>query len=301
MNEMSNSLLEKIYGEITSLKDELSSLKLELNTLKASGIAAVSQAVTAEEKTEEAKEESSGFFSDLGDDETIALSGDELNNILINSDFKEENPEGLEITDSQEPVIENSINDFEAENAQESDLGSTAEINDSVDQYEADSFAEENNEIDFDSNLVEPSLDDLDFSLDNQDENEEDTNTDDTLSIDDIVVESTSDNIIDTDTDSISDEDIASFDDGIDEELPLEAEDNIMTSDELPDADMLNGIADEVDNFEGLDQSLDEIEGLKDENPVTEETIERIKTLQRLAYAMGKDLRIEFVDDERMN
>ena len=78
---------------------------------------------------------------------------------------------------------------------------------------------------------------------------------------------------------ALSKEDIASLDDGIDEELPLEAEDNIVTSDELPDADMLNGIADEVDNFEGLDQSLDEIEGLKDENPVTEETIEPVQNI----------------------
>jgi hypothetical protein len=265
MNEMSNSLLEKIYGEITSLKDELSSLKLELNTLKSSGI--VSQTEPKENtKLESEKEENSGFFSDLGDDETIALSGDELNNILVNSDFTEENPENENTEETFEEQPEETVNDLETENIQDTDLGSTEEINDSADQYENDMFGDENSNIDFNSNLVEPSLDDLDFSLDSQsDEAETDADSQTELSVDDVFVDSTTEDIMDTETETISDSDIASFDEGIDEELNLDDENDIITTDEVTDADMLNGISAEVDNFEGLDQSLDEIDEFKTE------------------------------------
>ena len=88
--DKATELLMKIAHEISDLKAELSSLK--------AGMAAQTKAVAEasgkeggdrqEEKSSDT--ESSGFFSDDDTDETIALTGDELNNILITADFTEE-------------------------------------------------------------------------------------------------------------------------------------------------------------------------------------------------------------------
>ena len=88
IDNMGNSLLEKIVNELSELRSEMASLKQELNTIKS----------TSEEQEKQVEEEiipipesqSTGFFADDGEDETIALSGDELNNILNSADFTEE-------------------------------------------------------------------------------------------------------------------------------------------------------------------------------------------------------------------
>jgi len=80
MDADSNPLLDKISQEISILRAEISSLKNELSSLKN---------IDAKTK-EDAVKESGGFFTDDEGDDTIALSGDELNNILINADFTEE-------------------------------------------------------------------------------------------------------------------------------------------------------------------------------------------------------------------
>ncbi len=79
MDLENNPLLDKIAQEITALRAEISSLKDELSFLKHDS-----------KSQEEPSKESGGFFSDDEGDDTIALSGDELNNILINADFTEE-------------------------------------------------------------------------------------------------------------------------------------------------------------------------------------------------------------------
>ncbi len=77
-----HSLLAQIASELASIRSEISTLKTELDGLKKQD---VSPALPQEKDTEP-----SGFFADDGGDETIALTGDELNNILINADFTEE-------------------------------------------------------------------------------------------------------------------------------------------------------------------------------------------------------------------
>ena len=74
-NDLSNQLLMKIAEELSSIRNELSSLKKDFTGLKA----AASDSEAAE----------GGFFSEE-DDEKIALTGDELNNILNTADFTEE-------------------------------------------------------------------------------------------------------------------------------------------------------------------------------------------------------------------
>ena len=73
--ELSTQLLMQIAEELSSIRKELSSLKKEFSEIKTTAPAA------------EAAE--SGFFG-KEDDEKIALTGDELNNILNTADFTEE-------------------------------------------------------------------------------------------------------------------------------------------------------------------------------------------------------------------
>ena len=73
--DLSTQLLMKIAEELSSIRTELSSLKKEFSGIKAAAMP---------EDTEE-----KGFFGEE-DDEKIALTGDELNNILNTADFTEE-------------------------------------------------------------------------------------------------------------------------------------------------------------------------------------------------------------------
>ena len=87
-NDKSTELLMIIADELSSIKKEISTLKTELAGFKNAAPAESSNADAAGSQTE-----NSGFFSDDDTDETIALTGDELNNILITADFTEEKSE----------------------------------------------------------------------------------------------------------------------------------------------------------------------------------------------------------------
>ena len=81
-SDLSTELLMRIADELSSIKTELSSLKGELSVLRT---AAKTESVPAAADHESAH----GFF-DEEDDEKIALTGDELDNILNTADFTEE-------------------------------------------------------------------------------------------------------------------------------------------------------------------------------------------------------------------
>ncbi|OHD10559.1 MAG: hypothetical protein A2Z96_01960 [Spirochaetes bacterium GWB1_48_6] len=85
-SEPSADLLQKIVLELSSIKEELVSLRGQLSSLKAGN-----QELPFIETEPEATEESTpGGFFDEEDDDTIALTGDELDNILNTADFTEE-------------------------------------------------------------------------------------------------------------------------------------------------------------------------------------------------------------------
>ncbi|MFW5788328.1 MAG: hypothetical protein ACOCW3_00180 [Spirochaetota bacterium] len=94
--ERSVSLLESIERELSSIRTELTDLKQELSHLRSQPSAPPSP---AEEETE-AEEPGGGFFEDEADeDETIALTGVELDNIMSTAEFTEQ---AGEPTDYQE-------------------------------------------------------------------------------------------------------------------------------------------------------------------------------------------------------
>jgi hypothetical protein len=74
--DMSTQLLMKIAGELSSIRQELSALKQEFSMSRGG--------------FETESGESRGFFDNAGGDDKIALTGDELNNIINTADFTEE-------------------------------------------------------------------------------------------------------------------------------------------------------------------------------------------------------------------
>jgi hypothetical protein len=74
-DDKSTQLLMKIAGELSSIREELRALKQEFTSARG---------------TETERAESRGFFDNTGNDDKIALTGDELNNIINTADFTEE-------------------------------------------------------------------------------------------------------------------------------------------------------------------------------------------------------------------
>lgn len=108
-------LISNIASEIALLRDEIANLKNEFEAFK--GGQPVAAGIGTE--TEEKETSSGGFFADSTDDDTIALSGDELSNIFNTADFTEESVEA----EAQQPD-EDSDNglpamDFDSETLEE--------------------------------------------------------------------------------------------------------------------------------------------------------------------------------------
>ena len=103
-NDKSTELLMHIADELSSIKKEISTLKTEIAGYKASSQSGESGVQVVASQTVE----NSGFFSDDDTDETIALTGDELNNILITADFTEEKTEDASIENAKIAVEDES-------------------------------------------------------------------------------------------------------------------------------------------------------------------------------------------------
>lgn len=136
-NDKATEILLQIAGELASIKTELADLKNEMADRETKRIAELNN-TTAQIKqitpAPSADKEQNGFFGEDDMDETIALTGDELNNILITADFTEETaddgfeiPEEEKSADLTEPET-NSQNDFEIPPVDNFETDSSSEI-----------------------------------------------------------------------------------------------------------------------------------------------------------------------------
>ncbi|MCR5172391.1 MAG: hypothetical protein K6B73_05960 [Treponema sp.] len=201
------AIFDQIVGELSSLKTEIASLKTDLETLKNNN--AVAETAPQEENT--------GFFSGTDEDDTIALSSDELDNILNTADVTEApasddmpmtDADGSadeiilpETNDSEETVAERSIENTdeiepESELPEESILGSAE-----TDVEIPDDDFSENSELSMDfanETLEEPALDEINIEMN---EPEAEAELPDEISVpktDDILVESSSTDLMDS-------------------------------------------------------------------------------------------------------
>ena len=226
MDEENRAILKQIAGELSSLKAEISGLKSEFEDLRKSAPLTASIEPAKEEKSE-------GFFSGTDEDDTIALSGDELNNILNNADFTtaqtvetaapvasvapveepvaEEAPveaapveaETLEEVPSEETSVVNKSSDsVKPQQVDDNPLGSMESV-EIPEQDDFDSEAPANLKMDFSNEkLEEPVFDTVDFTTPVADDLEADKTLPNEIAVpkvDDVLVESSNTDLMETD------------------------------------------------------------------------------------------------------
>ena len=199
---MSSSLLEKIMGELSLLRRDINELKEDFTALKTSpcpdGCA---------DKTDE--KEGGGFFADDGGDDTIALSGDELNNILTSADFtdeaeseteKESAPAAETVEERAEPAAEAPA-EIEDETFPEIELPEEIMIDEAEAEAENTKEASPMPELNIEENeLHEPQLDDIDFDLSENETVEEELPSEIEIPvIEDLVVDSSAEDFFEED------------------------------------------------------------------------------------------------------
>ena len=126
-NDKATEILTQIASELVNIKNELANMKSEMaqtqQKLEESTILESKENKVNSGSIKDASDsDKSGFFNDDDGDETIALTGDELNNILITADFTEENTEKeYEIPETLDKIDGTFLDDSEEENADEKD------------------------------------------------------------------------------------------------------------------------------------------------------------------------------------
>ena len=90
VSSVDTSILQQIMAELQNLKNDINTLKNNIEEIKAEESVKSVQEQKEIVIPQEEKKNEGGFFSDLDDDDTIALSFDELDNIMNNADFSSE-------------------------------------------------------------------------------------------------------------------------------------------------------------------------------------------------------------------
>ena len=218
---VNNELLEKIVSDLSGLKDEINALKNDLAELKekntldniSSGQNDGEQPAESEIELpvqSEPAEEPGGFFNSDEEDDTIALSGDELSNIVSNADFTEETAEpdtqydeSTEETVTEEQPEQELPEDFSADFSNDTPFGGIEDTVIPDEEPDTGLSMDINEEI-----LEEPNLDDIETNADIPEEIEipkvDDIaeTQDEEPALDDILVESSSTDFMDSVTDS---------------------------------------------------------------------------------------------------
>lgn len=171
------ALFSQIVTELSSLKNEISSLKSEFETIKNAN---QTEKLALEET---AAVENEGFFSDSNEDDTIALSKDEMDNILNTADIAQADETG-----NQEVETVSTENLF----------GSPEETVDFAEEDvvsgEEEVASEDDFSMEFENAGEEPALEDVDYTTVAEDELPEEISVPKT---EDILVESSPTDLLD--------------------------------------------------------------------------------------------------------
>lgn len=229
------AIFNQIVGELTSLKNEIAGLKNELKTIKTSSM-------PQEEIEIPEQKNSDGFFSGSDEDETIALSTDELDNILNTAAFTEESSENnaveqIEQLENENIEIQNEpeeVNDIQEtfETAEEDvpaavaedifgNIDDAADIPDEIQQepFNGEDFSE------LDESYLEEEVTDDSFDLDSTEGLiEEELPEEITIpKSSDILVESSStDFISEEDSDDVQEVEVTPFEEPLPEESDIQ-------------------------------------------------------------------------------
>ncbi len=229
MEESENTeLLSKIVTEISTLRDEVNSLKQEFEVFKNGQTSGTAESIVRseqpEEKVVEEPETNTGFFAEDDEDDVIALSGDELSNILNCAEFTSADGENIEQSDSF---------------------------------FEEKEETQENNDLSIDfseDKLEEPDVDSIEMDIP-EDSDEDLPEEIEVPKVDDILVESSSTDFMDTAISDTTETDgfvQASENNGLSIEEVIETvkEDEKFTEDSVPT------INDSEEDYSPLDEPL---------------------------------------------
>ncbi|WP_288517233.1 hypothetical protein [uncultured Treponema sp.] len=294
------AIFSQIVTELSSLKNEIASLKNEFETLK------------NEKQPENLKLESNdsgneGFFSNSDEDDTIALSKDEMDNILNTADIAQaEKTEEIQENISEPEELSSEEPEFKEEpkttDETENLFGSADDVADISDE---DILSDDDFAMEFESaqteNIEEPTLDDVDYTNISKE-----NDLPEEISVpknDDILVESSPTDLLETkdsknegenSSDSFDEDpfELSSVEPSISETLtdekldylsktPEEAEQNVNSEEvlELPESEETenakeNEAAEEVETekTEATQENISEPEELSSEEPETKES-----------------------------
>ena len=169
-NDKATEILTQIASELVSIKNELANMKFEMaqtqQKLEDSNISTPQEnTITDSILNDVAESDKTGFFNDDDGDETIALTGDELNNILITADFTEENAE----KDYEIPETLDDINDAFLTDDKVSDNTETYTDKDLLNSVEPEHINDINEDLSYLDESEEPNVSiDTDDGLDEQ-------------------------------------------------------------------------------------------------------------------------------------
>ena len=300
---VNNDLLKQIVNDLSGLKNELNSLKNDFAELKSHNSLDPSAPKSAGGEYSDSNKENTGFFQSDDSDETIALSGDELSNIVNSSDIYEDDKDSQEETVTEEPVVEDSVEpvdeelsiketalDFQEEpnKTQENSLPSDEEnailenedsLKNEMDFNDENPFGSVNEsieipeEVDSQSDL---SIDIDDTSLEEPDLNQIDEEESEDISIpkvqdfspDDMFVESSSnEDFIQSVSASSSEE---TEDSTLLETTETSSEQNEIPSDEVIEIPEISNADDTILSEETIEENAEEISEEVNEEPVLE-------------------------------
>ena len=294
------AIFSQIVTELSSLKDEIASLKNEFETLK--------NAKQPENlKLENNDSGNEGFFSNSDEDDTIALSKDEMDNILNTADIaqaeeleeKETESEKTEETQENIPEPEELSNEepeveeeLEVTDETENLFGSADDIADISDE---DILSDDDFAVEFENaqteNIEEPALDDVDYTNISKE-----NDLPEEISVpknDDILVESSPTDLLEAkesekDSDSFDEDpfELSVVDPSISETLtdekldylsktPEEAEQGVNTKEffELPESKETEAAENvETEKTEEKQENISELEELSSREPKTKES-----------------------------